>query len=456
MTSLTSAPSTRTGSVVHEGGVDARMNGMSERLVDRLGKRVARGALARLTRGSVEIREDYGGETFVSGRGAGVAGVAGVAEGLPASLPSRVRVNVKSPRFYGDVAFGGSVGAAEAYMDGLWETDDLAGLIETLIVNYEAYEGLRGPVARLLAPLEWVAALATRNTRRGSRKNIHAHYDLGNDFFGLFLDRTMMYSCGIFENDATTLEQAQVEKVDRACRKLALGPRDHLLEIGTGWGYAAVHAAGTYGCRVTTTTISRRQYDAAIERVRESGVADRVTVIMEDYRDLKGSYDKLLSIEMIEAVGRENIPRFFECCSRLLAPHGAMLLQAIVIRDQYFKAAAGSIDFLKKYIFPGSCLLGVEAMQRAIAARTDMRLWHLEDIGPHYVRTLAAWRAAFIAQRERVLSLGFDERFIRMWEYYLAYCEGSFRGRHVGDVQMLLTKPMCRMEPASPRAAGLA
>jgi len=379
------------------------------------------------------------------------------AESVPelAGTPA-VTLRVLDPRFYAAAAFGGSLGIAEAYIDGAWETDDLAGLIEIITVNLSAMESLEGPLARLGAPLSRAAYWLERNTRAGSRRNIVAHYDLGNEFFSLFLDPTMTYSCAVFENGADTLEQAQREKIDRACRKLALGPTDHLLEIGTGWGALAIHAASRYGCRVTTTTISDEQHRFAEHRVRDAGLQDRVTVLKRDYRDLQrvGQFDKLVSVEMIEAVGRNNLGTFFEACSNCLKPHGAALIQAIVIRDQFFEQASRRRDFLKKYIFPGSCLPSVAAMIDAVNAHTDLRTWHLEDIGPHYVTTLRLWRDAFVSRFEEVSRLGFDDRFVRMWEYYLGYCEGAFRARHVGDVQLLLTKPLCRFAAAGERTAG--
>ena len=316
---------------------------------------------------------------------------------------------------------------------------------------------LESSPTRLLAPLSKAAYWLERNTRSGRRRNIVAHYDLGNDFFSLFLDPTMTYSCGVFENGAVTLEQAQREKIDRACRKLDLRASDHLLEIGTGWGAFAMHAASRYGCRVTTTTISDEQHRCAERRIRDAGLESRIAVIKRDYRDLAAldTFDKLVSIEMIEAVGRENLGAYFDVCSSMLKPDGAALIQAIVIRDQYFEGAARRRDFLKKYIFPGSCLPSVAAMLNAVNARTDLRMWHLEDIGPHYVTTLQMWRDAFRDRVDDVRSLGFNDRFIRMWEYYLSYCEGAFRARHVGDVQMLLTKPRCRMAPVGGRFADV-
>lgn len=399
-------------------------------LLEAAGRRLVRTALARIHRGGVRLIDEHG---------------AVVVEPVGCTDAT---VRVADPSFYSAVAFGGSVGAAESYMDGAWTADDLPALIRVLTENIEAMDALEGVPARLLSPLSAAAYRLDRNTRRGSRRNIVAHYDLGNEFFRLFLDPTMTYSCGIFENGAATLEQAQIEKIDRACRKLRLDPSHHLLEIGTGWGALAVHAASRFGCRVTTTTISDEQHRLATRRVREAGLSGRVTILTADYRDIRGRFDRIVSIEMLEAVGAENIGTYFQVCSKLLTPDGAAMIQTIVIRDQYFKAAARRQDFLKKYIFPGSCLPSVAAIIDAANHRTDLRLWHMEDIGPHYAVTLRLWREAFLARLDEVRAMGFDDRFIRMWEYYLAYCEGAFMARHVGDVQALFTKPMCRIPAA--------
>lgn len=413
--------------------------------MERAGRGLVRRVLGRVRHGEIVLEDVARGEVLRSGRaGADVSG-----------LPT-VRVRVLDPGFFSAAAFGGGVGIAEAYIEGAWETDDLAGLVEVMTVNLSAMESLEGPVARAGSALARAAYRLERNTRRGSRRNIVAHYDLGNGFFGLFLDPTMTYSGAVFENGAETLEAAQVEKMDRACRKLGLRASDHLLEIGTGWGAMAVHAASRYGCRVTTTTISDEQYRLATERVRAAGLSGRVEVLLRDYRDLGGVYDKVVSIEMVEAVGAERLGAYFGVVSDRLKADGAALIQAIVIRDQFFERAARRRDFLKKYIFPGSCLPSVEAMARAVRARTDLRLWHQEDFGPHYARTLRLWREAFASRLGEVRAMGFDERFVRMWDYYLAYCEGAFRARHVGVVQTLLTKPMCRLAPAGARAAGVA
>jgi len=361
--------------------------------------------------------------------------------------PVSATVIVHDPSFYRDVLFGGSVGAGEAYMGGRWSADDLAAVVRILVRNMEALSAMEAGVAGLLAPVRRAYHAIRRNTRSGSRANIAAHYDLGNDFFALFLDETMTYSCGIFERPTATLREASEAKYDRICRKLALGPGDRVVEIGTGWGGFAIHAAGRYGCRVDTATISRRQFELAERRVREAGLSDRVRLLLSDYRDLTGTYDRLVSIEMIEAVGHPYLPKFFETCGRLLAPHGAMALQAITIRDQAASAHRRSVDFIKRYIFPGSYIPSIAEMSACVARETDMQLCHLEDITAHYVLTLKTWRERFLAKAAEVRAMGYPESFVRMWEFYLAYCEGSFRERYNGNVQMIFRKPLCPLEP---------
>ena len=284
-------------------------------------------------------------------------------------------------------------------------------------------------------------------TPGASVEAIEAHYDLGNELFGLFLDETMMYSCAVFEHAEAELPEASLAKLERICRRLDLKPKDHVLEIGTGWGGFACYAAERYGCRVTTTTISREQHAYASARVRAAGLQDRVTVLCQDYRELRGSYDKLVSIEMIEAVGWQYFGRFFRCCSELLREDGAMMLQAIVIEDRAYEVEKAGRSFINTYIFPGGCLPSLEVIGRSLARVTDMRQVHLEDITEHYARTLAAWRERFLAAREQVAELGYDERFRRLWELYLCYCEGGFAERRIQDVQLLLAKPGYRGEP---------
>jgi len=351
-----------------------------------------------------------------------------------------VNVTVRHPAFYPELAFGGSVGAGEAYMLGHWVADDLTGLMRLLLRNREALDGMEGGLARLSSPLRVSAHWLHRNTRAGSRRNISAHYDLGNDLYRLFLDETMMYSSAIFERPGMTLAEAQAAKLEAICRKLALGPQDHVLEIGTGWGGFALHAAGKYGCRVTTTTISPNQHALATERVRAAGLADRVTVLLRDYRDLEGAYDKLVSIEMIEAVGHQYFGEFFRVCERRLHPGGRMLLQSITIADQRYEQAKREVDFIKRYIFPGCCIPSVTALASEMTGASRLRIVALEDIGPHYATTLARWRENFLGNAPRVRALGYPDTFIRMWQYYLSYCEGGFAERALGDVQLVLER----------------
>jgi cyclopropane-fatty-acyl-phospholipid synthase len=386
-------------------------------------RRLVLGRLGALERGSLRVHE-----------GGSVHDFKGTAEGPTASL------EVRDPAFYADLAFGGSVGAAESYMLGHWSSPDLTGLLRLLLVNRAALDSLEGGLARLTAPLRLAAHWLHRNTRAGSRRNITAHYDLGNEFFRLMLDETMMYSCALFEREGMTLADASRAKLDLVCRKLDLRPDHHVLEIGTGWGGFALHAASRHGCRVTTTTISPSQYELARERVRAAGLEDRITVLLEDYRDLRGRYDRLVSIEMIEAIGHRQFETFFGRAGELLAPDGRMLLQSITIADRHYERARDDVDFIKRYIFPGCCIPSVGALTAAMVVSSDLRLVHLEDIGPHYATTLAAWRRNFHANLERVRALAYPDTFVRLWEFYLCYCEAGFAERALGDVQMLLTR----------------
>jgi cyclopropane-fatty-acyl-phospholipid synthase len=363
-----------------------------------------------------------------------------------AGHPLKVKLVVNDPHFFESVIFGGSVGAAESYMAGEWHSDNLTALVRLLVRNRDLVDGMEKGLARitgwLLQGVHWLR----RNTRDGSRKNIAAHYDLGNDLFELFLDRDfMMYSSGLYYQDGESLERAQFNKLARLCDKLDLQPDDHLLEIGTGWGGCAVFAAMHYGCRVTTTTISREQYDYAVKRVQALDLQDKVTVLLKDYRDLSGQYDKLISIEMVEAVGHHFIDDYFQRCSELLTPDGLAIIQAITLEDHRYQQAVKSVDFIKRYIFPGSFIPCVSVLVDA-AAKAELKLTNLEDIGPSYAVTLRTWRERFMAQLDEVRRLGYDERFIRMWEFYLCYCEGGFIERSISDVHLLFSKPDSRRE----------
>ncbi|HWL61990.1 MAG TPA: cyclopropane-fatty-acyl-phospholipid synthase family protein [Steroidobacteraceae bacterium] len=354
-------------------------------------------------------------------------------------------ITVRSPEFWSLAAFGGTVGAGEAYIHGHWRCDDLTALVRIMVLNRHVMTEMEsGLAARGAALLRRLLHWANRNNKSGSARNIAAHYDLGNNLYELMLDETMAYSCGIFLTEEATLQESSLAKFDAVCRKLALTPGDHLVEIGTGWGGLAIHAAGRYGCRVTTTTISREQHDFAKAKIARLGLADRITLLLQDYRDLSGQFDKLVSIEMIEAVGARYLDTYFRKCSSLLKPTGAMLLQAITLQDQYYARALKSVDYIQRFVFPGSFIPSVEAITTSVARVTDMKLFNLEDIGPHYAPTLRLWRERFFANLQRVKELGYPDSFVRLWEFYLCYCEGGFAERQLGDVQMLLTKPDCR------------
>ncbi len=357
----------------------------------------------------------------------------------PPDAQLAAQVTVRDAAFYLAVARRGSVGVGEAYMDGLWSCDRLTNLIRIFARDRERLQAVEG-----LQPwTEWLLRWEyrrRRNTRAGSRKNVRDHYDLGNDFFSLFLDSTMMYSAAYFPTEASTLEEASWAKVDRICRKLQLQPGDHLIEIGSGWGFFAFYAAKNYGCRVTTTTLSEEQYRETVRRIEKAGLRDRVKVLKQDYRDLEGSYDKFVSIEMIEAVGYEFLETYFQKCDALLKPGGLALLQVITIADELLDPARRSVDFIKKYVFPGSALPSLALIRSITERSTQLRIRDIEDLTMHYARTLAAWRDRFQARLDTVRSLGYPERFIRLWEYYLHYCEGGFLERHIGDYQITFTK----------------
>lgn len=410
----------------------SREVGDALRSLDTLAKRAVLGKLTQLRGGRLVIVE--GGERHRFGTAS-------------EELAEPIVVHVHDPRFYSDLAFGGSVGAGEGYMYGRWTTSQLVELVRLLVLNMNVLDSLEGGYARLTAPLRKGLHAIRRNTRTGSRKNIAAHYDLGNEFFRLFLDETLMYSSATFTRPDMSLHEAQVARLDGICRKLDLQPGEHIVEIGAGWGGFALHAAQRYGCKVTTTTISQEQYRLARERVSQAGLDGQIEVLFSDYRDLTGSYDKLVSIEMIEAIGHQYFDTYFAQCSRLLKPHGAMLLQAITIADQRYESAKRSVDFIQRYVFPGSCLPSVGVMSASIARATDMRVFDLEEIGPHYARTLHEWRRNMFANLPAVRALGYDDAFIRMWEFYFCYCEGGFEERVIGDVQMLLVKPGNRRAP---------
>ncbi|MGD8963681.1 MAG: cyclopropane-fatty-acyl-phospholipid synthase family protein [Desulfobacterales bacterium] len=415
------------------------LENLQTRPTDGLARKLLFGILRKLKRGQITIFE--GPQRYVFGR-------------TSTAFPLEAVINVYHPRFYSKAILGGSIGTAQAYMSGLWSADDLTTALRIMALNHDSFERLDKGWSKISTPFHKIWYFLRKNTRGGSRKNIVAHYDLGNDFYRLFLDETLTYSCGIFESDDSSMQDASLAKYDRICCKLKLGPHDDIIEIGSGWGGFAIYAAQNFGCRVTTTTISDQQFELAKKRIADSGVADRIELVKKDYRDLKGKYSKLVSIEMIEAVGHQYLDVYFKSCSRLLKPDGMMLLQAITIADQVYERHKHSVDFIKRYIFPGSCIPSIAAIASSIARVTDLRLFHLEDITPHYAKTLACWREQFFKNIDDVKGLDYSEAFIRMWDFYLSYCEAGFAECYIGDVQMLFTKPMCRRESLIPDLAA--
>lgn len=395
----------------------------------RVARRLLLRKLSNINRGQIVIREE------------GVETTVGVAGDLSATL------EIHDPRVFRRAVFGGNLAVAASYIQGDWNCRDLTSLIRIFIRNSSTADKLEGILPRLTTLWHRFYHWWNSNSRAGSLRNIHAHYDLGNDFFKLWLDETLAYSCGIFASSPVTLEEASIEKFDRVCRKLNLKKGDHLLEIGTGWGGFAIHAAGNYGCRVTTTTISDEQFRMARERIDAAGFGNQVRLVYQDYRDLDGRYDKLASIEMIEAVGHENLDAYFRKCAQLLRPDGTMVIQAIVMPQQGYGSYLKSVDFIQHYIFPGGCLPTVGGMLDSVGRATDLRLVHVEDFAPHYAETLRRWRAAFEEQKVELHRLGYTSEFQRLWNYYLCYCEAAFEERRTGVVQIQFDKPDCRRDP---------
>lgn len=404
-------------------------------------RRVVHAVLRRVEAGSIEIDERYPGGSV---RSFG-----------PTSAPLRARVEISDPSVYRRLATSKSIGFGQTYAERLWDTEDLPTLLRIAARDIGRADPLRRRLAPLLLPFQRIGTLGMLNTRAGARSNISAHYDLGNDMFELFLDReAMMYSCAYYETGKETLERAQHIRLDRICDALELSPDDHLLEIGTGWGGMAVHAASSRGCRVTTTTISREQREYAEARVAAAGLDELITVVGADYRDLQGTYDKLVSLEMIEAVGWEWFDTYFRRCSELLEPHGLFFLQAICVADRAYEIEKRTRSFANQVIFPGGCLPSVESIQHSISSETDLRTVALEDISPSYVLTLRAWRERFEDATERLEELGYDDRFRRTWCFYLALSEGGFAETRIRDVQMLFAKPRWSGRPRVAGATG--
>lgn len=357
------------------------------------------------------------------------------------SIGVKAKIVIKDAGAFRDIAFGGSIGGAEAYMLGKWATPNLLDVVRLMSINIDFLNQMDDakPVFQRVADklFHWL----NRNTEKQARDNISSHYDLSNEFFALFLDPEMMYSAAMFPHAESSLDEAALFKLEVICRKLDLQPSDHLLEIGTGWGGLAIYAANHYGCRVTTTTISREQHEAACQRVLDAGLEDRVTVLFEDYRNLSGRFDKLVSVEMIEAVGHEYYQQYFSGCAALLKSDGLMLLQTITIPDQRFEYAQKSVDFIQRYIFPGGSLPSHAVILSSVKQHTDLLMVGMQEIGEDYARTLEIWRERFMAKLDEVKALGFDDYFIRMWNYYLCYCQGGFEERIIGTSQILLAKP---------------
>ena len=356
----------------------------------------------------------------------------------------RVNVQVHSQEFYVMTGSGGAMGIAEAYILGYWTSDDVVMLMRIILKNRSILLSLNNGFAKILSPINKLIHRSRQNTLKGSKENILAHYDLSNDFYKLWLDPTMTYSCAYFKDTNTTLEDASIEKLDRMCRKLNLSEKDNILEVGTGWGSFSIHAAKNYGCSITTTTISDAQYEYAKARVVEEGLESKINVINKDYRKLDGQYDKIVSIEMIEAVGYEYISEYFKKLSSLLKPDGLMALQGITYNDQNFDTYKDSVDFIKKYIFPGSCLISISQIIDVIKNKTDLSMIDMEDITRHYAETLNRWRKNFMSVLPEVKEMGYSKAFINMWEFYFLYCEAGFLERNIGDVQMVFAKSGAR------------
>ena len=351
------------------------------------------------------------------------------------------KIKVISPSFYKSIVFGGSIGASESFIRGEWKSPNLTKVIQVFARNTEAQDKLESFFIFLLQPFFRVIHRLNQNTIKGSKKNISRHYDLSNDFFKLFLDKKMMYSSAIYKTKKTNLEDAAANKLNVICKKLKLKKSDHLIEIGSGWGGFAIYAAKNYGCKVTTTTISTEQYKYTNNRIKEMGLTKQIRVLLKDYRSLRGQYDKLVSIEMIEAVGHQFYDEYFSVISRLLKADGDALIQAITIKDQRYSHAIKSVDFIQKYIFPGSCIPSLTTIQNSLTKSTDLVINDVRDIGRHYARTLAHWRENFIKNKKNIRKLGFDEEFLRMWLFYFAYCEGGFEEKAISDVHLHITKP---------------
>ena len=352
-----------------------------------------------------------------------------------------VTVTVHDPRFFGALAFGGSIGVSEAFMQKFWSVSDLTKLIRIMAINQNTMDQLEGLFNMFLKPILKCLHYLNQNSVKGSEINISKHYDLGNDFFSLFLDSTMMYSSAVFKNPHDSLYQGSIHKLETICQGLELTSQDHIIEIGSGWGGFAIYAAKHYGCKVTTTTISKEQYKYVSQKIKDLKLSHKITVLFSDYRHLKGQYDKLVSIEMLEAVGYQYYETYFKVCASLLKPQGLAVIQTITITDQRYEKAKRSVDFIQRYIFPGSCIPSITALQNSMTQSSDLRIYSIHDIGTHYARTLALWRERLFKNLNDIKALGFDDAFIRMWHFYFSYCEGGFEEKVISDIHLKLVKP---------------
>ena len=359
--------------------------------------------------------------------------------GKPGNLSAKI--NILDSVFYKNIILGGTIGASESFIRGEWSSPNLTNVIRVLARNTEAQDKLENLFTLLSQPFLKVMHKLNENSVRGSKKNISRHYDLSNDFFSLFLDKNMMYSSAIYKSRKTSLEDASTNKLDVICKKLNLKKTDHVIEIGTGWGGFAIYAAKNYGCKVTTTTVSIEQYKFSKQKIKEAGLGKKIKVLLKDYRLLKGQYDKLVSIEMIEAVGYQFYDEYFKIIGQLLKIDGEALIQSITIKDQRYSKAIQSVDFIQKYIFPGSCIPSITAIQNSLTSSTDLVINDIRDIGHHYARTLADWRKRFLKNKQEIRKLGFDDKFLRMWLFYFAYCEGGFEEKVISDIHLHITKP---------------
>jgi cyclopropane-fatty-acyl-phospholipid synthase len=391
-------------------------------------KKIVFNQLHKITKGTLTLKDASSSYTF----------------GDQKNIKLHAEIIIHNPRFYRFVVFGGSIGCSEAYMSDYWSSPNLTNVIRLFAINPQLTDELESKFNILLKPFFRVIHRLNKNSQRNSKRNISAHYDLSNNFFKLFLDESMMYSSAIFKTRNQTLKAASLNKLDIICQKLNLKPTDHVVEIGSGWGGFAIFAAENYGCKVTTTTISQQQFSYTRDLINKKKLGKKITLLFEDYRNLEGKYDKLVSIEMIEAVGHHYYHEYFKKINTLLKPDGIALIQAITIRDQRYSQALQNVDFIQKYIFPGSCIPSIEIIQKNLTKETDMIISDLENINHHYAKTLNLWKKAFNKNQNKIIKLGFDERFIRMWNFYFSYCEGGFAERAINDFHILMSKPLNR------------